>query len=75
MISDPHPPVLHGVGLGVLLTVLPSIMVHPCLFVALFDMVKRELTPSYCSAFSVFFVFEMAGLIREPSFFMDVWGV
>lgn len=75
MISGPHPSSLHGVGLGVLLTLLPSITVHPCLFVALFDMVKKRAHSFILPGFLCVCVFESAGLIPEPSFFMGVWGV
>lgn len=45
----PHP----DVRLGVLLTAFPSITVHPCLFVEVFDTIRAPLSPS--SRYLVFF--------------------
>lgn len=50
--SPLHPPLSHSVGLGVLLTVFPSITVHPCLFVEVFDMIRAVLARSHYVVFS-----------------------
>lgn len=66
--STPTSLLAHSVGLGVLLTVFPSITVHPCLFVDAFDMVKEVFSRS-CHSLSpplpFFFFASQCAFVRQ----------